>query len=130
MRFFRLLGRSIRDAFKSVARNFSLSLASISCIIITLTIIAISIIISYNVNNFSEELKKDLTIVAFVSNEALETDLDKIKDNIKNISNVESVTFKNKSDIKKEMMAEDEAFKTAMSEWDEESNPLQHTFFN
>lgn len=128
MRFFRLLGRSIRDAFKSVARNFSLSLASISCIIITLTIIAISIIISYNVNNFSEELKKDLTIVAFVSNEALDTDLDKIKDNIKDISNVESVTFKNKSDIKKEMMAEDEAFKTAMSEWDEESNPLQHTF--
>ena len=128
MRFFRLLGRSIRDAFKSVGRNFSLSLASISCIIVTLTIIAISMIISYNVNNFSEELKKDLTIVAFVSNEADDVDLDKIKDNIKDISNVESVKFKNKTEIMKEMMDEDEAFKTAMSEWDEESNPLQHTY--
>ncbi len=128
MKFFRLLGRSIRDAFKSVGRNFSLSLASISCIIVTLTIIALSIIISYNVNNFSEELKKDLTIVAFISNDADETDLEKIKENVKEVGNVVSVEFKNKSEIMEEMMQEDDAFKTAMSEWDEESNPLQHTF--
>ena len=63
MKFFRILGRSIRDAFKSVGRNFSLSLASISCIIITLIIVAISIVVGYNVDNFSSELKKDLTIV-------------------------------------------------------------------
>lgn len=128
MKFFRLLGRSIRDAIRSVGRNFSLSLASISCIIVTLTIIALSIIISYNVNNFSEELKKDLTIVAFVSNEADETDLEIIKKNIKEIGNVHSIEFKNKSEIMKEMMKEDDAFKTVMSEWDIESNPLQHTF--
>jgi len=128
MKFFRLLGRSVRDAFKSVGRNFSLSLASISCIIITLMIIAISIIISYNVNNFSEELKKDLTIVVFVSNDVELDDLTKIEDNIKNISNVESVTFKSKSEIMKEMMEENQAFETAMKEWDEQSNPLQHTY--
>ena len=128
MKFFRLLGRSVRDAFKSVGRNFSLSLASISCIIVTLLIIAISIVISYNVNNFSEELKKDLTIVAFVSNQTDETDLEKLKTNIESISNVESVTFKDKKSIKNEMMEEDESLKTAMSEWDEESNPLQHTY--
>ena len=128
MKFFRLLGRSVRDAFKSVGRNFALSLASISCIVVTLTIIALSIIISYNVNNFSEELKKDLTIVAFVSNEADETDLEKIKTDIESIGNVESVKFKNKTEIMQEMMDEDEAFKTAMEEWDEESNPLQHTY--
>ena len=42
MKLFRMLGRSIRDAFKSVIRNFSLSLASISCITITLIIVAIA----------------------------------------------------------------------------------------
>lgn len=128
MRFFRILGRSIRDAFKSVGRNFSLSLASISCIFITLIIVAISIVVSYNVENFSSELKKDLTIVAFVSNEADEADLAKIKQDIENISNVESISFKSKSEIKEEMMEEDEAFKNAMSEWDDEENPLQHTY--
>ena len=128
MKFFRLLGRSVRDAFRSVGRNFSLSLASISCIIVTLLIIALSIVITYNVNNFSNDLKKDLTIVAFVSNDADDTDLEKIKTNIEGISNVHSVSFKDKKDIKAEMMEEDESLKTAMSEWDEESNPLQHTY--
>lgn len=128
MKFFRLLGRSVRDAFRSVGRNFSLSLASISCIIVTLLIIAVSIVISYNVNNFSNDLKKDLTIVAFVSNNTDSVDLEKIKTNIESISNVSSVTFKDKKEIKTEMMEEDESLKTAMSGWDEESNPLQHTF--
>ena len=128
MKFFRLLGRSVRDAFRSVGRNFSLSLASISCIIVTLLIIALSIVITYNVNNFSNDLKKDLTIVAFISNDADDTDLEKIKTNIEGISNVHSVSFKDKKDIKAEMMEEDESLKTAMSEWDEESNPLQHTY--
>ena len=128
MKFFRILGRSIRDAFKSVGRNFSLSLASISCIIVTLVIVSLSIIISYNVDNFSNTLKQDLTIVAFVSNDADEFDVDKLKKDIENIGNVDTVTFKDKAEIKKEMMGEDEAFENAMKNWDDEENPLQHTY--
>ena len=128
MRFFRILGRSIRDAFKSVGRNFSLSLASISCIVITLIIVGVSLIVSYNVDNFSQELKEDLTIIAFVSNDADEYTLEKLKLDISEISNVEMVTFKSKTEIKEEMMSEDEAFENAMSNWDEEENPLQNTY--
>ncbi len=128
MRFFRILGRSIRDAFKSVGRNFSLSLASISCIVITLIIVGVSLIVSYNVDNFSQELKEDLTIIAFVSNDADEYTLEKLKLDISEISNVETVTFKSKTEIKEEMMAEDEAFENAMSNWDDEENPLQNTY--
>ena len=53
MKAFRIIGRNIRDAFKGVFRNFSLSLASISCITITLIVVAVSIIMSYNVDNFT-----------------------------------------------------------------------------
>ena len=48
MKFFRIIGRSIRDAFKSVKRNFSLSIASITCVIITL-------IITFNINDFTKK---------------------------------------------------------------------------
>ena len=128
MKFFRLLGRSVRDAFRSVGRNFALSFASISCIIVTLLIISFSLVISYNVNNFSNELKKDLTIIAFISNDTDATDLEKLKTNIEGISNVEKVTFKDKKETKKEMMEEDENLKFTMSAWDDETNPLQHTY--
>ena len=56
MKLFRILGRSIRDAFKSVFRNFSLSIASISCITITLLIVSISMILSYNIENIAKEV--------------------------------------------------------------------------
>ena len=76
MKLFRMLGRSIRDAFKSVIRNFSLSLASISCITITLIIVALAIIASLNVQNFTKEIEKDMTIVAFIDNDATEDEID------------------------------------------------------
>ena len=63
MKPFRMLGRCIRDAFKSVIRNFSLSLASISCITITLIIVAIAVIASFNVQNFTKEIEKDMTVL-------------------------------------------------------------------
>ena len=61
MKALRMLRRSIRDAFKSVIRNFSLSLASISCITITLLIVAVAIMASLNVQNFLGD-DKDLII--------------------------------------------------------------------
>ena len=86
---------------------------------------AISIVVGYNVDNFSSELKKDLTIVAFVSNDADEVNIAKLKLDIESISNVESITFRSKTEIKEEMMKEDEAFKNAMSEWELASEKLE-----
>ena len=60
MKLLRMLVRSIRDALKSVKRNFSLSLASISCITITLIIVSVAIMASFNVQNFTKEIEKDL----------------------------------------------------------------------
>ena len=75
MRGIRTLKRYFRDAFKSVIRNFSLSLASISCITITLIVVSFSIILSYNVENFAESIRKDVTMVIFLKSDANENDL-------------------------------------------------------
>lgn len=128
MKLFRMLGRSIRDAFKSVFRNFSLSLASISCITITLIIVAIAIIASFNVENFTKELEKDMTIVVFLDTKATEADVATIKKKIEAIENVEKYDFKSKADVKKEMVKESDVFKTVMEEWDDENSPLKDTF--
>ena len=82
MKFFRMLRRSIRDAFKSVFRNFSLSLASISCITITLIIVAISIIVTFNVQSFTREMEKDLTIVVFLDADTTEDETNDIRERL------------------------------------------------
>jgi len=71
MKTFRIIGRNIRDAFKGVFRNFSLSLASISCITITLIVVAVSFVLSYNVENFTNLVEKDVTVVAFIDKSVL-----------------------------------------------------------
>lgn len=130
MKFFRILGRSFRDSLRSIGRNFSLSLASISCIMITLIIVGVSLIISYNIDSATKELEADLSIIAFVSNDADSFDMTSIESQIKGIDNVipEEVIFKSKADIKKEMMESNETFENIMQEWDDEENPLQNIF--
>ena len=128
MKFFRMLRRSIRDAFKSVFRNFSLSLASISCITITLIIVAISIIVTFNVQNFTKEMEKDLTIVVFLDTDTTEEEVEEIRDKLESMSNVESLTYQSKASVKEEMSQENEVFNEVMSTWDEENNPLKDTF--
>ena len=60
MKAFRILENNIKESFKGVFRNFSLSLASISCITITLILVGFSILLSCNVNNFTNEIEKDI----------------------------------------------------------------------
>ena len=99
MKAFRILTRNIRDAFKSVFRNFSLSLASISCITITLIVVALAIILSENVNNFATLVEKDVTIVVFLDRDITEEEISDVEDSIKILDNVESFTFQDQMSI-------------------------------
>lgn len=128
MKLFRMLGRSIRDAFKSVIRNFSLSLASISCITITLIIVAIAIMASFNINNFTTEIEKDLTIVVFLDRDATEEDIKDVKINIEKISNVEKITYISKAEVKKEMQQESEVLDKVLDGYSEGESPLKDTY--
>ncbi len=128
MKTFRIIGRNFRDAFKGVFRNFSLSLASISCITITLIVVAISIILSYNVNNFTELVEKDVTIVAFIDNDLTEEEIDTIKDEISVIDHVDTYEFTSKDDITTDMRESSDVFDSVMKNWSDEENPIQNTY--
>jgi len=128
MKAFRILGRNIRDSFKSVFRNFSLSLASISCITITLIVVAISIVLSYNVNNFATLVEKDVTIVSFIELETTNDEIKEIENKIKSLDNIESVTFKSKGDISKEMIESSDTFKNVMQDWTDADSPIEDTY--
>ncbi len=128
MKLFRAFFRSIRDAFKSVVRNFSLSLASISCITITLIIIASAILISFNVKNFTTEIENDVTIVVFLDYDVVEEDRINFENEIKKLDNIDSYTFKSKSEVTQEMIDEYDTFGEILSSWEENENPLKDTY--
>lgn len=123
-----MLRRHIRDAFKSVFRNFSLSVASITCITITLIIVGLSIIASLNLKNFTTEIEEDVTMIVFLDADTTEEQISTLTVEINSIPNVEEVKFKSKNTSKNEMMQESDFFKETMSTWGEGDNPLKDSF--
>ena len=128
MKQFRLLGRSIRDAFKSVFRNFSLSIASISCITITLLIVSVSMILSYNIENIATLIKKDFSIVVFVENDATKEDISKIEKEIGKLDNIAEYVYESKEQVAESWKKSSDTFKAIIEGWDENENPLADTF--
>ena len=128
MKIFRIIGRSIQNAGKSILRNFSLSMASITCSIITLILVSIGMLLSYNINNVTKNIEDELTIVIFMDKDITSDELSKTKEDLKNIDNIKNVTFKSKEDIKNSMANENDTFNKIISTWEEGENPLQDSF--
>lgn len=128
MRNIRILLKNIRDGFRNVVRNFSLSVASISCITVTLLIVSVAMIGSLNVENFTKMIRDDFTIVVYMNNDLNEEAENSIKDKINKMSNIESITYSSKKDIAEEMKKEDKIFDTIISSWGASENPLYDTY--
>lgn len=124
MKYIRILNNNLKDSIKSVFRNFSLSVASISCITITLILVAVAILLSENVNKFTDDIEKDVTIVVYIKKDATEEDRKALDTKINLLSNIESVTFMSKEEIRKDMSKDSEGLGTILSEYDENTNPL------
>ena len=122
MKGIRILGRSIKDAFKSVFRNFSLSIASIACIAITLVLVAFALVISENVNHFTSNLEKELSIVVYLNEDTTSQQADEIKETIKDMASYQDLTFKSKEEWKTEMQSYSDDLNTTLAYLD--TNPL------
>ena len=128
MKYVRILLRNVRDGFKNVFRNFSLAIASISCITVTLLVVMFAIVGSFNVENFANVIRDDFTIVVYMDNALDKTKENKVKDEINKLSNIESIEFNSKKQIAEQMKKEDEIFNTIISSWSDSENPLYDTF--
>lgn len=128
MRPIRIFTRSLSSAFKSVIRNLSLSIASISCIIITLILVAFAILLSVNVNKFTSDIAGNMTIVVFAKEGISEENLDKLRKDIETVPNIKEVEFKSREKLKEEMKNENETYKNIIGDWKEDENPLPDTF--
>lgn len=126
MRALRILSRSIRDSFKSAGRNFSLSMAAITCSTITLILVAVSIILSYNVSEITTSLEKELTIVAYVKKEATNENIEELKQELNKMESVDNYIYKSAEEWKAEMKNESETLNATLDYL--ETNPLLDSF--
>ncbi len=128
MRALRILKSNIKESFQGVFRNFSLSLASISCITITLILVGFSILLTVNVNNFTKGIEEDMTIVVFLDRKIDDENITRIKGEIEALGNIKEIEFNSKNDVKLSMQEDSEIFNSILSEYTDDNNPLQDTY--
>lgn len=126
MKAFRIVGRSIRDAFKSVFRNFSLSMASILCATITLIVVAIAMVIAGNVDKATKSLEQELNIVVYLNKDVTDDEATYLKSSIENLNGIEEVKYKSKSEWKLEISEYSSDIGAIFEAYEE--NPLLDSF--
>jgi cell division transport system permease protein len=128
MRIIRIFTRGIRVAFKSVFRNLSLSLASISSTSITLVIVGLAILFTFNVNSITKHFEDVLTVIVFVDKNVTDEELNDLKTKINSNDNVnkESLEYRSQDYLKEQLSAKDDDLKKVFETLD--TNPLQATF--
>lgn len=126
MKLVRIFFRSIRDAVKSIGRNFSLSMASIICVSITLVIVAISTILAANVRNVTKSVENEMNIIVYVKSDATEEDVNNVKLELENIKDIRKFSYTSKEEMKHELSEYDQSFKKVLDYLDE--NPLLDSF--
>lgn len=122
MKAIRIFKRSIRDAFKSTIRNFSLSLASILCTTITLILVSVAMISAANIENATKLIEGELSIVVYLNEDLTDEQKENIQTDIKSQKNVSELQYKTKDEWKLEMEEYSETFNTVLNYLDE--NPL------
>ena len=121
-----MLRYSIRDAFKSVFRNFSLSLASISCISITLIVVAIALLTSFNVNKVSDEIKSDVTVIVFLNLGVNDEEVSQFEKDLNAISNVEKGWDTKSPAERKQLFVEESGFGESIAEYIDNEDEIFH----
>lgn len=126
MKLFRMIKNGIRDAFKSVIRNFSLSLASISCISITLIVVSIALLVAFNVKNFSNKVGDNVTIVTYLTLGSTEEDIKEFEENLTKMDNIQEGWKKQTPEDRKQQLMEENDFLSSVGNLIENENEVFH----
>jgi cell division transport system permease protein len=88
--------RTFKESIKNLWRNGLLSIASISIIAVSLCLISIVYLTTTSVNNFINDLQQKVNITVYFKSDVAEEDILKVKDDLKNYSEIKTVDYVSK----------------------------------
>lgn len=118
---------SLKTAFKSLSRNFSMSIASIILVTLTLLVLSSTIVLTLNIAHITETVFQSLRINVYLEDGIKQAQIDDIKGSIEAIENVNSVTFSSKDE---ELQSLTEGFTDGdlILDYMQDENPLKDVY--
>ena len=119
----------LKEALKSLVRNRWMSLASIGVVSVTLLLLGIFMLVNFNVDLFTRDLKDQVEILVYVQDANTEAETESLRIRMIDIPEVEEVRFVSKGEALERLKESfgDRADLLAGYE-DDEINPLRDSF--
>ncbi len=92
------VGYFFKESLQGFARNFSTALGSIVTIFLSLCIIGIFLVAGVLVDNLMSSIENEVTITAYVADDADQEDIDKVMSDVASMSDVATVSFTTKDE--------------------------------
>ena len=121
----RTMGRHIRDAFKSLFRNGLMTFGSVSAVSMILLIVGVFVSRLFNVNKIGSDIENDVNVRVYIDLAADQEKTDQLEAKIKELADVESVTFRSKDE---ELEDVTKSFAEEFSLFKNDGNPLRNAF--
>ena len=121
----RTMGRDIRDAFKSLFRNGLMTFGSVSAVSMILLIVGVFVSLLFNVNKIGSDIENDVNVRVYIDLAADQEKTDQLEAKIKELADVESVTFRSKDE---ELEDVTKSFAEEFSLFKNDGNPLRNAF--
>jgi cell division transport system permease protein len=121
------LGRHVKEGSKNLGRNGWMTFASVSAVTVTLLLVGVFLVLLLNINEIATQIEDDVEIRVYLERTSTPEQHDELKEKIKEVSDVKSVTFVPKeeglSQLIESLGDEGEVFASL-----EDENPLPDAF--
>ena len=125
---YNVLSYLIGECFKSTFKQKKMTSASIIIMYATMFIFGLFFVIGENVNSVIHQIEEQQGIQIFIDEEATETEVETLGNEIRNIDGVNKVTFVSKEDALNSVKAVFDDNQGLLEGWDEE-NPFPASYF-
>ncbi|MFB1051338.1 permease-like cell division protein FtsX [Paraliobacillus sp. JSM ZJ581] len=124
---FRTLKRHFREGSKNIWRNSWMTIASIGAVTTTLILVGAFLALMLNLNHVADNLEEDVQIKALVELTAADSEVEAVGEQIKEISEVETVEFSTKEEELKSLV---DSMGEEGGAWElyEQDNPLNNAY--
>ena len=90
--------------------------------------VALSIVLSYNVEQMTKHVSSNISIVVFLKSEATDAQVKKLRNDIEKLDNIEEIKYKSKKEYAKETKELDPRFSLIVDSWTDETIPLLDSY--
>lgn len=113
------------ESIKSLKRNGWMTVASVSAVAITLTLVGLFIAVIFNATKMAKDIEQNVDITVFVDIETKKEDMTKLEKALSELDNVEKVAFSSKDEQLEEIQS---VMGDAWSLFEGDSNPLYDAY--